>query len=214
MQRLFLLLATLALTITTSAALTLPLTRNTSLALLTPTNITSSALEPPADLDNSVKSLSWPKLPYEIALDGTGYTGVRLNIHSAKPFHTSPMINVHDLQLFLREFADKFRREYPVPGFMPREASEYTIDVRSFTRWTILIKEGVFHGRLPTAVALVALDTLEKELGKHGPAEIVYGILITGHRGAWSIGTINLETLTEASLADSLSNEDDNLHTA
>ena len=205
--------AALAL-ITLSAALTLPLTRNTSLALLTPTNITSLALEVPAELDNSVRYLKWPKVPYSISLDGTGHIGVFLKFWEVIPFRSSPMINVRDLQLFLQDFANNFRQEYPVPGFIPRDVDQYTIDVTSHTRWTVWIKEAMWQGRLPTAVALAAIDALEKELGKYGPASILYAIQITGSRLVWSIGGFNIHKLTGTSLNDSLSNENDNLQTA
>ena len=205
--------AALAL-ITLSAALTLPLTRNTSLALLTPTNITSSALEAPAELDNSVRYLNWPKVPYSISLDGPGYIGVYLKFWWVEPFRSSPVVNVRDLQLFLQDFANNFRQEYPVPGFIPREVDQYTIDVTSHTRWTVWIKEAMWHGRLPTAVALATLDTLENELGKYGPASIQYTIQPKGSRLLWCIGEFNMYKLTGVSLNDSLPNENDNLQTA
>ena len=209
-------LAALALTITTSAALTLSLTRNTSLASLTSTNTTSSALQPPADLPNSMTRRPWPKIPYSIILHGIGsYRGAELSIQAVFPFPTSPAIRVHELQLFVEEFADNFRQEYPVPGFIPREVSQYTIDVWSYTKWSLWLKEGIFHGRLPTVVALAALGALENELGKYEQAGITYAILRNdGIRGAWTIGEVRFQALTGASLNDSLLNENDRLQTA
>ena len=203
-------LAALALTITTSAALTLPLARNTSLALLTPTNITSSALEQPAELDG----LTWPGTPYHIPLEGTGYTGVRMTILLLKQPRTRPPIDVHDFQLFLRDFADNLRQEYPIPSFIPREVTQYTIDVTTYTRWTVRMKEAPWQDRLPTAVALVAFDTLDKEFGKYGMAIVDYTIELTWRRGVWCYGDIYLHKLLGASLNDSLSNENDDLQTA
>ena len=203
-------LAALALTITTSAALTLPLARNTSLVLLTPTNITSSALEQPAELDDP----TWPKRPYYITLEGTGYIGVRMTIHSVELPITRPVIDVRNLQLFLRDFADNLRQEYPIPSFIPREVTQYTIDVTTYTRWTLRMKEAPWQGRLPTAVALAALDTLDKELGKYGMAIVEYTIELTWRRGVWCYGDVYLEKLVGTSWNDSLSNENDNLQTA
>ena len=215
MWRPLLVLAAFALTITTSAALTLSLTRNTSLALLTPTNITSSALGPPAELDNYGRYPSWPKTPYYVALPGTGfYIDVFLEIYHAVPFDTTPKIDVRDLELFIQDFADGFRQEYPVPGFIPREATLYASDVTSHTRWTLWTKEGPFKGRVPTAVALAALDQLEKELGKYGPANVGWTIRLKGRFSIWALGQVKLEKLTGASSNESLSNENDNLQTA
>ena len=120
MWRPLLVLAALTLTITTSAALTLSLTRNTSLASLTPTNTTSFAPEPPAALDNYVRYSPGPTRPYDIDLGGIGYTIVFLKITVVIPYRKLPMINIRDLQLFLQEFADNLRQEYPLPGFIPR----------------------------------------------------------------------------------------------
>ena len=203
-------LVTLALTFTTSAALTLSLTRNTSLALLTPTNITSSALEQPAAIENT---RPWPTLPYYIRLGGIDYIGVVMCISTIKPLRNLPMIDVHDLQLFLRDFADQLRQEYPVPGFIPRESRQFNVDVPSNTKWMIWLKE-VFYGRVPTQVALAALDTLEKEMGKYEMAEIGYGVFQVGSRGPWSVGGIYHEKIMGASFNDSLSNENDSLQTA
>ena len=209
-------LAALALTITTSAALTLSLTRNTSLASLTPTNITSSALQPPADLEYSVGRRPWPQIPYSITLYGIGsYRGAELSIQAVFPFPTSPEIRVHELQDFVDEFADNFRQKYPVPGFIPREVTQYTIDLWSYTKWSLWLKEGIFHGRLPTVVALAALDALNKEISKYEQAEITYAIVRNdGIRGAWSLGEVRFQSLDGASSNDSLSNENDNPQTA
>ena len=203
-------LAALALTISTSAALTLPLARNTSLVLLTPTNITSSALEQPAELNVP----TWPRVPYHITLEGTGFTGVRMTIHSLKRPLTRPVIDVRDFQLFLRDFADNLREEYPIPSFIPREVTQYTIDVTTYTRWILRLKEAPWQSRLPTAVALAALDTLDNELGKYGMAIVEYTIEHTWRKGVWCYGDVDLEKLVGTSLNDSLSNENDNLQTA
>ena len=217
MWRPFLVLATLALTITTSAALTLTLTRNTSLALVTPTNITNSALEPPADPDNSVGSRPWPKTPYNIRLRGIDDTGAELVIGTIDPVRnlpgSLPTIKVSDLQHFLRDFADRLRQDYPVPGFIPRESKQFNIDVTSNTRWLLFLKES-YRGRVPTAVALAALDALEKEMGKYEVAEIRYYITKGATRVPWSLGGIFYEQLMGASFNDFLSNKNDNLQTA
>ena len=120
------------------------------------------------------------------------------------------MNDVHHLQLFLRDFADNLRREYPV--FMPGNARQDTIDVTSHTRWDIEIMEA-FLGRLPTRVALAVLNIVEKELGKYGPASLTFTIGVEGRRAASSTGILALEPLTGASLNGSRSNENDNLQT-
>lgn len=207
-------LATLALSITTSAALALSLTRNTSLASLTPINITSSVLEQPSALENSVRYRRWPKIPYFIRLRGLDYyTGVYLCIATVEPLRTLRNIDVHDLQLFLRDFAENLRQEYPVPGFMPRDAKQYHIDVASNTKWTYFMSE-VFHGRVPTAVALAALDTLDKEMGMYEMAQISFNLKTAGARTLWCLGGFYAEKLVGASFNDSLSNENDSLQTA
>lgn len=204
----------LAITVITSSALTLPLTQNTSLALLTPTNITSSALEPPADLDNYARGPAWPKSPYSISLAGARYTGLHLVIARVEPFRTSPTIDKRHVQLFLRDFADILRQQYPVPDFIPREASLHSVDVTSHTKWFTWLKEGPWRGRLPTAVALFALAKLGNEVGKYEPATVGYSIEFDQSRGLWSLGELVIENLTGASLNGSLSSESDDLQTA
>ena len=42
-------------------------------------------------------------------------------------------IDVHNVRRFIREFIDNIRREYLVPGFIPRTASDWTVDPVSDT---------------------------------------------------------------------------------
>ena len=66
-------------------------------------------------------------------------------------------------------------------------------------------------GRVPTAMALAALDRLENELGKHGPATVRFLIRTGGVRSVWALGELELQELTGTSLNESLSNESDSL---
>lgn len=81
------------------------------------------------------------------------------------------------LQNFLQEFRDNLERESPIPGFVPRLARQQKIDIQSYTLWTVETNEGIFGHRLPTEVALVALDEMARQLGSHGPASLFFSIM-------------------------------------
>ena len=140
----------------------LPLHRNTTLTLA-PLEITS-----PLHAPENLTYKPWPKTPFSVGLRGPSlrFLNLVLCISGAKLFQSSPTISGPELKRFLQDFVDNIQRKHPVPGFVPRLATQSTVDVTSCTRWTIDINEGPFHGRLPTAVALVALDALEMLLGE------------------------------------------------
>lgn len=214
MWRLLLVSATLALITPSSAALNLSLLPNTKIALA-PVNITSPALEVPGKTTKLAYS-PWPKQPFMIPLLDTGLPFLRLYllISLAEKFESSPMISATELQHFLQDFANNIQREYPVPGFVPRHATQSTIDVSSYTRWNIEINEGPFRGRLPTAVALVAFDVLGKLLRRYGPSRIAWAIKDVELRTPWAYGTLYIEKIVELSLNKSSSNENSNFQTA
>lgn len=182
---------TLALTIPFSATLNLPLL-NTSLAL-TPLNNTSPASEDPTDI---FRFTPWPSIPYWIPLAGYGllFPDLTLCIRHAV-VERSPTLSVPELCHFLQEFADNIQRENPVPGFVPRHASQSTIDISAYKRWIITVKEGVYHGRLPTAVLLAVLNELEKLLRMHGPSSIIWCAMIGRSRILWACGDLSNEAL-------------------
>lgn len=97
---------------------------------------------------------------------------------------------------------------------IPFPASQSTIDISTYTRWIIKIKEGPFRGRLPTAVALAAFDVLGKQLGRYGPSEVVWAIKDVEVRIPWAYGALFIEKTDETSLNKSSSNEDINFQRA
>ncbi len=70
------------------------------------------------------------------------------------------------------------------------------------------MNEGMFHGRLPTAVALAALEQLGKELSLYGPSLVAWGIWEVGtSRLPWASGDLFIEDLRGVSLTKSSSHE-------
>lgn len=124
------------------------------------------------------------------------------------------MINNSELRRFLQDFADNIQRDYPVPGVVPRHASQFTIDIFSYTRWTVTIHEGPVPDRLPTAVALTALDELGRQLGQHGPSEMIRAIKTLDAILPWAYGSIVIKRIAGLALNESLSNEDSVFQTA
>ena len=198
---------TLDLVISLSAALNLSQLPNTKFALA-PINVTSPAPEAPGGTTNLTYS-PWPEPPYSIPLLDTGlpFLELYLIIGAAAKFETSPVISVLELCHFLQDFSDNIQREYPAPGFVPRHAAQSTIDVSSYTRWRIVVCEGPFGGRVPTAAVLVAFDLLGKLLRRYGPSEIVWSIEKVGVRTPWAYGRLYIDKIRGLSLNKSSSNE-------
>ena len=195
MWRPFLLWATLALTTLSSVAHDSPLVRNTSPALI-PINITNVTLKAPEELKTLTYS-PWPKRPFVVRLRGPGllFIDAYLFIVSATLFQSSPMVNATEVGRFIQDFASNIQREHPVPGFAPRHASQFDIDVVSYTQWSIDLHEGPFHGRLPTAVALAALDELGRQIGQHGPSDTIYVIRKFQGMTPWAHGSLGFHNL-------------------
>ena len=59
---------------------------------------------------------------------------------------------------------------------MPRVAVQRAIDMRSYTEWKIEIDESLLGRRMPTATALVALEEVGRQLGRYGPANVVFSV--------------------------------------
>ena len=203
--------ATLALITLPSAAHVLPVSEHTSRAL-TPINITGPALEEPREFVN-LKYLPWPKTPYYVPLRGhvlDQYLAVAVVIK----FPTSPPINSLELRRFVLEFANNIKENDPDPGFVPPYATQSTIDVVSNTRWIISLYEGPTLGRLPTVVALAALDELGAQLYSHGPAGIGWVIKDMRRTMYWTYGSFQLEHIQGNILNKSSSNENGEFQTA
>ncbi len=214
MWRPLLISSSLALVLSLSAAHIIPLPGNTSLSLV-PLNITSPAPEEPGPLIN-LNYTPWPSGIYAIALRGPGvsFLDVYLNIGFATVYQSSPMIRMSTLRQFLRDFADNIEREHPVPDFVPRHAKQTEIDIMSYTRLLIELREGPFHGRLPTAVALAALSELGRQLDLHGPSQVPWAVRVGRARTPWAFGTLKLQRIGGASFNESLSNGNRSLQTA
>ena len=198
--------ATLALIAPSSAAHRLPLLQNTSLASLTPINLTGHVLEAPGEHVNLTFS-PWPGIPFEVPMHGPGpeHSDVYLVIARVQRIRSWPMIEVPALQRFLRDFADNIKQKYPVPGFVPQRASSTFIDVLTYTTWKIHLYKGRFRAQLPTALALTALSELERMLGQYGPSDIVYGIRKGIALFPWAYGGFAITTLKGVSLNKPLS---------
>lgn len=166
-----LLLAVLALLVSTSTTLRIP-SLGYSLPLV-PLNYTNNSPKAPSRHFPNLAFSPWPTRPYQVAIvPRFGFPD--LVILSVSSVHGP--VRVPELQDFLREFRDNIEREYPVPGYVPRLARQSIVDMESYTLWTIDMNEGLFGRRLPTEWALLALDELVRQLGSHGPAELMFSI--------------------------------------
>ena len=67
------------------------------------------------------------------------------------------------------------------------------------------MNEGIFGHRLPTEIALVALDEISRQLGNHGPSSFFFSI----REGAatLSYGLLTISEFGSVSLNRSLANE-------
>lgn len=174
MLRRRLLSAVLVVLASASAALTMPSTPYEHVPS-DPINLTNSSLNaPPGHLQNLTYA-PWPAQPYEIQLHPR-FGFPNLLILQAREFHGTRPVSVPSLQGFLQEFCDNIEQEYPVPSFVPRKAQQHTIDIQSYTAWSIEFSEGILGHRMRTDVALVALHELARQLGSHGPSTILFSV--------------------------------------
>lgn len=164
--------AVLSLLVSISAALGIPSPLKEHLPP-DPIKITNSSLKAPQGHLQNLTYTPWPAQPYEIPIyPRFGYP--HLIIVRASEFHGTWSVSLPGLQDFLQEFGDNLRREYP--RSLPRLAQQSTIDIPTYTRWTIELNEGIFGHGLPTAVALLALDEIARQLGSHGPSSLFFSI--------------------------------------
>ena len=106
------------------------------------------------------------------------------------------------LRAFVLEFRDNLERESPVPGYVPRNARQDAVDLQSYTKWTIDMGEGFLGYRMPTEFALVALEEIATQLGRHGPAQ-VWSTIKEGLQ-TYSYGHLEIKRLGAVALNRSL----------
>ena len=201
-MKLPLLIAISALIISGSAALRIPLPPS-QLFPLNLINDTKISLQAPGHSPN-LTFTPWPRDPFRIGL--RSHTGdFELLIGTARIYNARPPVNVHTLQDFVRDFRDNIEREYPIPAYVPRRARQYYIDLVSYTRWDINLDEGLFRYRLPTEWALLALSELARQLGIHGPAELLFSVTKEGRTYGW--GVLIIENFGGRSVNASLTRE-------
>ena len=197
-----LLFSMLALIVSGSAALKVPSpsSHSSPLDLIKDTNVSLQAY--PGHSPDLTFS-PWPARPYRIPLHS--HTGIaELVISLAASFHSRRPVSVPRLQEFLQDFCDNIESEYPIPGYVPRQAKQYNIDLDSYTEWLIDINEGLFGYRLPTEWALLALDELARQLGSHGPANMFFSIIKEGR--TYNYGFLIIKEFGGPSLDASLTN--------
>lgn len=206
--------ATLALITLPSAVHVLPVSGHTSLALAS-INITGPALEPPREFGN-LTYIPWPQAPYYVPLHVHGpFLDQYLVIGKVWKIHTSPPINSLELQRFVQNFANNINEHDPVPGLVPPYASQSTIDVVSYTKWSIWLFQAPTTARVPTALVLAALHELGLQLHSHGPARIIWCITETEARWLpWAYGELRLEPLMGNIANNSSSNGNGGFQTA
>ena len=112
-----------------------------ALALATNSNTnvgSSSLLENATDLitenTSTVAHLIWryPRVPYEIYLPGGNS---EMTIYAVDGLRENQRGKIHlpDLRRFIQEYINDVTREYRAQEFMPRIASDWTIDLESYT---------------------------------------------------------------------------------
>ena len=197
------LLALAALPVSMSAALNTP----PSLNLLAPSdimNVTKSSLEAPSEHLANLTYAPWPSPPYEIKLHPR-FSSPNLVFFTINVFQSRWPIRVHALQDFLGEFRDNLKSEYPIPGFVPSIARQATVDVESYSSWTIELSDTIFGLRVPTEFAVCALDEMARLVGINGPASLFFGV--REGRFLLCYGTLTIKQLGSGELLNlSLSN--------
>ena len=116
------------------------------------------------------------------------------------------------LQDFIKEFRDNIEQEYPIPGYVPRHARQSIVNIESYTTWTIEIDEGILGHRLPTEWALLALDELARQLGSHGPADLLFSVKEAS--ATYIYGGLSIREFGISSLNPTLANRSAVFHTS
>ena len=168
-----------------------------------PINLTIPTLEtPPVHIQNLTYA-PWPAQPYTVKFYSR-YGFSELTIARAYEYHGTRSISVPALQDFIEGFRENLERASPIPGFVSRLAKQTFIDIYSYTTWSIEINEGPWGYRTPTAFALVAMDEIARQLGRHGPADVWF--CIKEGRVSLSYGLLKIADLggglSNGSLAD------------
>lgn len=126
------------------------------------------------------------------------FLNVYLVIGGAQNFQSSPRSVCLSFGTSYKTSPDNIQRQHPLPGFVPRHTTQSTIE--SYTSWVIKINEGPFLGRLPSVVALAAMDELGKLLGRYGPTQIIWAIKHVGRRFQLAFGNVIMESIQGVSL--------------
>lgn len=176
-----------------------------------PINIANSSLKAPAGHLQNLTYAPWPATPYQTPLYPR-FSFPYLTIIRVGAFYGTRPVSVPRLQDFLKDFGDNLAREHPIPGYVPRLAHQYTIDIQSYTEWRIEINEGLFGIRLLTEVALVALIEIARQLGRHGPALLFFSVVEGISTNAY--GFLDIKEFGSVSLNQSLANENSVFHTS
>ena len=169
-----LLFAVLALLFSTSTTLRIPSSLGYSIQPV-PINNTNISPQAPSRQFPDIAFAPWPARPYQVAI-APRFGFPDLCILAVESYHARQPVRVQEVQDFLREFRDNIEREYPIPGYVPRLARQSIIDMETYTEWVIDINEGLFGRRLRTEWALLALDEIARQLGSHGPANLLFSI--------------------------------------
>ncbi|KAL6720630.1 hypothetical protein ACLMJK_002555 [Lecanora helva] len=133
----------------------------------------------------------WPATPYNVPL-AHGYAD--LYILRVDRAITTPPIGLAKLQEFIADFASNIEQEYPSPSFVAPLARQSTVDVVSYTRWIIQLKEVFLGDRLPTDLAVAALSGIGSLLGRHGASSINF--LIKDGNTVYANGILILQGLS------------------
>ena len=157
-----------------------------------PITITNSSFEAQSGHLHKLTYAPWPAQPYPLPLHPR-LGNPELIIIRAYEYHGTRPVSVPALQDFIDEFRDNLEREHPVPDFVPRVARQSSIDIQSYTMWSIEITEGLLGHRMPTEYALVALDELAAQLGSHGPASVFFSV--REGRSTYSYGYLDVKEL-------------------
>ena len=168
------LLALSALPFSMSAALSTP----PSLSLFATSNImnvTQSSLEAPSEHPANLTYAQWPSRPFYVELHPRFSTPL-LTIWTVDPFQSRWPIRIHALQDFLREFRNNLESEYPIPGSVPSTVRQSTVDVESYSSWTIEFYDSIWGLKMPTEFAVCALDEMAKMVAEYGPATLYFGV--------------------------------------
>ena len=170
-------------------------------------NVTQTPLEAPSDHPANLTYAPWPPRPFQIELHPR-FSSPNLIILTVEPFRGSWRISVPALQDFLEEFRDNLESKYPIPGLLPTLARQSTVDVESYSSWTIEISDTIIGLRLPTEFALLALDELARLMGTYGPATVLFAVqegrLLVGY-GRLTIKPFGSGELSNQSLSNSRS---------